>query len=200
MTPHRYGTSNGSSIATNILEGARVGSAESWRQIASLFAPLILRWCINHRVPLQEADDIVQNVFYRVFNRIAGFRRDRATDTFRGWLWTITHHAIMDYRRAHGRQATSMADLDFVAAPAAENANSEWSRSSEWKDIGELLRRAVDLVRTEFEVNTWTVFVQVVIDGRAPGDVASDCGISRNAVYIAKARILKRLRDLLGEP
>lgn len=197
---HGNGTSHGSTISTNILEGARVGSAESWRQMATLFSPLILRWCIRKQVPLDEADDIVQNVFASVFDHIGDFRRDRMTDTFRGWLWTITYHSIVDYQRGLKKRATPTADLDFLAAPVVETAANDWSHSSDWKDLGELLRRAVDMVRVEFESNSWTAFVQVVIDGRTPGDVASDCGISRNAVYIAKARILKRLRDVLGEP
>ena len=198
--PPDHGHSNGSSIASNILEGARVGSAESWRQIAAVFSPLILRWCMQKNVPLHEADDIVQNVFASVFDRLGDFRRDRATDTFRGWLWTITYHSIVDYQRALNKRATPTADLDFFAAPVVETTANEWSRSSEWNDIGELLRRAVDLVQLEFESKTWTAFVQVVIDGRTAGDVALDCGVSRNAVYIAKARILRRLRDVLGEP
>lgn len=46
----------------------------------------------------------------------------------------------------------------------------------------------------DFEEVTWKAFWRVVVDGQAPGAVAQDLAISRNAVYLAKARVLQRLR------
>ena len=57
-----------------------------------------------------------------------------------------------------------------------------------------LYHRALELLRTDFDDRTWRSFWQVVIDNRAPADVAADLGTSRNAVYIAKSRVLSRLR------
>jgi RNA polymerase sigma-70 factor (ECF subfamily) len=54
-------------------------------------------------------------------------------------------------------------------------------------------------MQAEFEARTWQAFRRVVIDGQRPADVAADLGLTRNAVYLARSRILRRLREVLGE-
>ena len=64
---------------------------------------------------------------------------------------------------------------------------------------GCLSRRALDLVRAEFENRTWEAFWRTAIDGQRPAHVADDLGMSLNAVYKAKSRVLRRLRRELGD-
>jgi RNA polymerase sigma-70 factor (ECF subfamily) len=51
-------------------------------------------------------------------------------------------------------------------------------------------------IRPEFEPATWTAFSRVAIDGAPAGEVARELGLSVNAVFIAKSRVLSRLRRL----
>jgi RNA polymerase sigma-70 factor (ECF subfamily) len=53
------------------------------------------------------------------------------------------------------------------------------------------------LVRDEFEAQTWEAAWRVVVEGQRPADVATDLGMSRGAVYMAKSRVLSRLREEL---
>jgi RNA polymerase sigma-70 factor (ECF subfamily) len=62
-----------------------------------------------------------------------------------------------------------------------------------------LLHRALELVRLEFEDRTWQAFWWVTVEGQAVADVAGDLGMSRNAVYIARSRILPRLHQEFGD-
>ena len=62
---------------------------------------------------------------------------------------------------------------------------------------GHLLHRALEMIRAEFEQNTWQAFHRTAVDGHAPALVAAELRISRNAVYVAKSRVLCRLRDEL---
>jgi RNA polymerase sigma-70 factor (ECF subfamily) len=62
-----------------------------------------------------------------------------------------------------------------------------------------LWRRAVELLRTEFEEHTWQAFWQVAIDGRTLAEVAERLGMSVAAVYQAKSRVLRRLRQEFQE-
>ena len=64
-----------------------------------------------------------------------------------------------------------------------------------------LVRRHVvfDLIRSEFSETACTAFLRVVVDGAAPKDVADELQISVNSVYLAKSRILRRVRDELGD-
>ena len=64
---------------------------------------------------------------------------------------------------------------------------------------GSLYRRALKLVQEEFEERTWKAFWGVAVDQRAPADLADELRMSVNAVYIAKSRVLRRLRQELGD-
>ena len=62
-----------------------------------------------------------------------------------------------------------------------------------------LYRRALELVRAEFEQQTWTMFWRTVIDGRTPAEVSAEQGVSDAAVRQAKSRVLRRLREEVGD-
>ena len=49
-------------------------------------------------------------------------------------------------------------------------------------------------VRTDFGDATWRVFWETAANGRPAADVAAEFGITPNAVYLARSRVLHRLR------
>ena len=61
----------------------------------------------------------------------------------------------------------------------------------------ELAHRALELMKTDFETQTWTAFIRTAVDGQTAGDVAAELGMSVGAVYVAKSRVLHRLRSEL---
>jgi DNA-directed RNA polymerase specialized sigma24 family protein len=58
-----------------------------------------------------------------------------------------------------------------------------------------LCRRAAELVHRTVEEKTWAAFWRVTVEGQHPADVAADLHVSVNAVYIARFRVLTRLRE-----
>jgi RNA polymerase sigma-70 factor (ECF subfamily) len=184
------------STSSTLLEGVQRGSPEAWRRLAQLYGPLVYRWC-RAGLHAPDAEDVVQEVFLTVAVRIADFVHDRERGTFRGWLRAITRHKLGDWLRRQACQEHPAGGPDAqqvmleVPAPATDDP-----------DPGEtalLCRRALGLVRDEFEERTWQAFWRVVVAGQSAGDVAADLGMTRNAVYIARWRVLRRLRDALGE-
>jgi RNA polymerase sigma-70 factor (ECF subfamily) len=72
--------------------------------------------------------------------------------------------------------------------------DEDFDPATEAEETMLLYRRAVELMQNEFQERTWQAFWRVVVDGKAPGQVASELGTTANAVYLAKARVLSRLR------
>ena len=62
-----------------------------------------------------------------------------------------------------------------------------------------LLHRGLELVRADFEERTWQAFWRCTIEGHPAAEVAADLGMRVDAVYQAKARVLRRLRQELGD-
>ena len=193
---------NGGPIAdapthTSLLIRVRSNDENGWRRLVRLYEPLVVRWCRRMGLAEENAADVSQEVFQAVTKQIGQFRRERAGDSFRGWLYGITRNKVLDVWR---KQADSPAAIGgstiqqwFQQTPDQYDAKSEDAP----QEFQEVLRRAMDLVQVEFTDKSWKAFWQVTIEGRKAVDVAADLEISPGAVYIAKSRVLKRLREEL---
>ncbi len=195
--PPVYSDEQDCPTSSSLLLQAKASNQAAWDRLVSLYSPLIYRWC--RRAGLQPADaaDVGQEVFRAVARKLNDFRRTGPGDTFRGWLRTITQNKIRDHARI--RLVPLMQDkwLDAQRTPERESAG-EVEQQEEVRDSHVLLWRAVELIRSEFEPVTWRAFWLVSVEARLPRDVAADLCVSVNAVYLAKSRVLRRLREELG--
>src|SRR5262249_25678309 len=75
--------------------------------LAALYGPVLDGWCRRAGLREQAADDVKQEVFRSVAQHLGDFRRERPGDSFRGWLWRITHNKVRDFwrRQQHRPQA-----------------------------------------------------------------------------------------------
>jgi RNA polymerase sigma-70 factor (ECF subfamily) len=180
-----------------LLERVRAREEEAWRRLHHLYAPLIDRWCGHAGVRGQDADDVRQDVFQAVAAGLDGFHRDRPGDTFRGWLRVITRRKLVDHfrRRQHQPQGQGGTDAHRQLQQLADRGLPEDSE----EDIGGLYRRAVELVRSEFEDRTWQAFWRTAIDNHPVDLVAADLAVTPAAVRKAKSRVLRRLREEVGD-
>jgi RNA polymerase sigma-70 factor, ECF subfamily len=183
------------STSMSLLVGLRGDCPDAWRRLADLYTPLMQQWCLRKRIPPTDIDDVIQEVMLAVTSGIKRFRRDRDTDTFRGWLRRITDYKVADWiaRRTRERGAAS---LDVI--PVSWTAPEDDEQVEKESVIG-LYTRALDLVREQFEEKTWKAFWNVTVEDRDPGDVAKDLHMSRSSVYVAKSRVLRRLREVMGD-
>jgi RNA polymerase sigma-70 factor (ECF subfamily) len=177
-----------------LLERVKAQDQVAWDRLVRLYSPLVYRWCRQAGVSAEGAADVGQEVFQAVARKIRDFRRDREGDSFRGWLRTITARKVCDhFRDRHGEEAAGGSDaLDrMMQVPApADSAGVSCAEETQL-----LYRRAVELIQAEFEGPTWRAFWRTAVEGDSPRDVAGDLGVSVNAVYLAKSRVLKRLRE-----
>jgi RNA polymerase sigma-70 factor (ECF subfamily) len=193
----------GRSTATSrsLLEGIRADDPAAWDRLTRLYVPLVYRWCRRWDLPEQEIADVLQEVFQAVATHIAGFRKDRDTDTFHGWLRTIAQNKVRDHFRKAAREPGGAGGTDaqirFARLPVAQSADRD--DSSEVRAIRGVLGRALELIRVEFEERTWRAFWLTAVEDRIPRDVAAELGMSQGAVRVAKSRVLRRLREELGE-
>jgi RNA polymerase sigma-70 factor (ECF subfamily) len=198
-TQSRLGSSSEpNSISSTLLRGVRARQPEAWQRLVALYGPTVYGWCRRLGVSEANAADVVQDVFAAVATDIDRFHRDRPGDSFGAWLRTLTRHRVMDHHRrrqgqpdAHGGTSAYGRLLDVAETP-------ESSLSLSVERDPRLSRRMLDLVRAEFEPSTWDAFWRIVVDGQPPAEVGDALGLSLAAVYKAKSRVLRRLREELG--
>jgi RNA polymerase sigma-70 factor (ECF subfamily) len=189
------------STSLSLLVRLRQRDGEAWRAFVPLYAPLVVRWC--HRQGLNEADvaDVAQEVFHKVTQALPQFHKDAPTDSFRGWLCRIAHHEIANFFRGRDPfvKAQGGSDLlsflhQFPARPLAEPDEREAQQEDHF-----LYQQAVRLVRSEFSEMHWQMFWRVAVDGNPAPAVAVEFGSTPAAVRQAKARVLRRLREAVGD-
>jgi RNA polymerase sigma-70 factor (ECF subfamily) len=182
-----------------LLGRVRANDPEAWRRLLELYQPLVRFWCSRAGLAGADADDVVQDVFGAAAAGLDGFHRDRAGDTFRGWLRGITRNqALLHFRRNKGRpQAEGGSDawkhLQAIADPLAGPGNEEAI------EISQLYRRAVEQVRCEFEERTWQAFWLTAVEGRTPAALVGELEMTAASIRQAKSRVLRRLKQEMGE-
>jgi RNA polymerase sigma-70 factor, ECF subfamily len=190
---------SGDETPLSLLERAWNNDPDAWRRLVELYRPLVLFWCARAGVDPTDAEDVTQGVLIAAAAGLDRFHHDRAGDTFRGWLRAITRNQILlQVRRNHGRlQAVGGSDawqnLQAVADPLAVEDVDEQA------EVGQLYRRAVEQVRGEFEERTWQAFWLTTIEGRFPDALVDVLGMTPAAIRQAKSRVLRRLKQEMGE-
>jgi len=191
-----------SSVSSTLLDPLRSGRPEAWRRFVRLYGPLIYRWCRRAGLAAEDAADVLQEVLLAVSLHLAQFRRDGPHDSFGAWLAAITRNKVRDhYRRRQGRaeaRGGTTAQRHMAEVPQPPELSEASIRPDAESDAW-LSRRALDTIRAEFEPRTWDAFWRTTVDGRPPADVAAELQMSVPAVYMAKSRVLRRLRQVMGE-
>jgi RNA polymerase sigma factor (sigma-70 family) len=164
--------------------------ADSWSSFVDLYSPLILRF--SRKRGLQEADaaDVAQDVLAQVARSIREFTYQPERGRFRDWLGTVVRHRVHRFfkreaNRAHGADGDWLDDL-----PAAEQ-DSDWSAAFNAHILHEALERA----KPHFEDSTWEAFRLAWLEQQPATTAAERLNITVAAVYLAKSRVLKRLRE-----
>lgn len=200
---------NGTSTSRSLLAHAKRDDPAAWERLVRLYAPLVASWCRRSGVAEQDVADILQDVFSSVSGNLHRFHRDRPSDTFRGWLSTITRNKVTDHFRRRQKEPDVAGGSEFSRRlqqfpqverfADAEEADAKSSSDEESMVWNDLLRTALNTIQREFHERTWRAFWGVVIEGRTAADVGADLDMKPGAVRVAKSRVLLRLRRELGD-
>ncbi len=146
-----------------------------------------------------DAADVVQQVFAAVIVDVGRFHRDRPGDSFGAWPRTITRHRVYDHFRLRQGQASADGGTEaYQRLLSVAEAEEESTSAPPVEQEGGFSHRLLELVRAEFESRTWDAFWRIVVEGQPPAEVAAALNMSLPAVYKAKSRVLRRLRQELG--
>jgi RNA polymerase sigma-70 factor, ECF subfamily len=214
-----------SSVSSTLLDQLRSRRPEAWERFVRIYSPVIYRWCRRSGLTADDAADVFQEVLAAVMLHLPGFRREKPGDSFNGWLAAITRNKVRDhYRRRQGRAAGrggTAAQRRMAEIPDRKKGSGPFCRNgpegashkrvlTPFSDLEDsicpdaesaawLSRRVLELIRVEFETRTWEAFWRTTINGQPPAYVAEDLAMTVPAIYTAKSRILRRLRQVMGE-
>jgi RNA polymerase sigma-70 factor (ECF subfamily) len=180
----------------SLLLRAQTGEANAWEDLTDLYRPLIIGWLNRQGVPARDLDDLSQDVLLSVVKHLPTFEHSGHRGAFRCWLRSIVCSRTTDYWRTRdaGAQAQggsgATAALQQIADPDSD-LNRQWDEEHDRY----VLHCLLDLVEEEFEPPTLQAFRRLALDGASGAQVAQELGLSVAAVYVAKSRVLQRIRQ-----
>jgi len=152
-------------------------------------------WLSRHQLQPADVEDLLQEILVVVSEKLPQFVHSGQPGAFRAWLRLILTNRVRHFLRGQRhRQAVGAPQpltdwLDQLADP-----DSSLSRQWDQEHDKHLVRRLLASIQAEFSPTTWQVFQMLVLEDRPVAEVAQALGLTPNAVYVAKARVLARLR------
>ena len=180
----------------SLLLRAQAGEEDAWRDLTDLYRPLILGWLHRQGVPARDLEDLSQDILLSLVKHLPAFEHSGNRGAFRAWLRTLVCSRTIDYWRAADRAAPAsggsgaVAALQQIADPASD-LNRQWDEEHDRYVLTCLL----DLMEEEFEPTTLKAFRRLALDGASGAEAAQELGLSVAAVYVAKSRVLQRIRQ-----
>lgn len=167
---------------------------DAWTEFVQTYEPLIL--AVARRRGMQHADaaEVAQEVLNRVAGSIEKWNPDPAKGAFRGWLYRVTRNMTIDYLRRNRRWRSSEGDagLEAIASPSADESQEfriEYER--------QLFSWAAGKVRPSFKAENWQAFWLSAVEERPIEEVATQLGLSRGQIYVARSRIMARISSVI---
>lgn len=160
----------------------------AWQRFVDLYTPLLFYWARQTGLQSPDDADLVQDVFAVLVEKLPEFSYD-GQKSFRGWMRTIMLNRWRDQRRRLAIVRTQHPGEDLADIPEPE-AEACWEQ--EHRRL--LVARALQLMKTDFEEKTWRACWECVVADRPVAEVAADLGMTANAIYVAKFRVLRHLR------
>jgi RNA polymerase sigma-70 factor (ECF subfamily) len=178
--------------SVSLLEQLRHSPDEAaWARFVHLYSPLLFRWARQAGLDEADAGDLVQDVFVILLKELPRFEYDPA-HSFRAWLKTVVLNRWRNQLKRQARAPARAGDGFLADVPAPGNGLFE-----EQEYRRQLLLRALELLRGEFQPATWKAFHEHGMNGRPAVEVAAELATTVGAVYAAKCRVLGRLREHL---
>ncbi len=172
-------------------------NTDAWSEFVQLYGPVVYRFARNRGLQDADAADLMQDVLRSVARNAHRMEYDPKRGTFRGWLYTVTRNKIYNFLTAQKNRPRGTGDadvqerLDATAAPEVEGPDEEWEKEYQ----RQISSHAMERVRGEFQDRTWQAFWETAVEGKAATEVGAGLKMTAGAVYVAKSRVLARLRD-----
>ena len=175
------------------------GNDEAWRQFVRLYQPLVEGRCRAARLQAADVDDVAGRVLAKLVIALRSFEYDPAK-RFRGYLGTVVASVLADFWAERKKRTDFVGTGDpEVAATLAQIPDPLQELPGELDElIHDDLRRArhaIDRVQTEVSEAHWRAYWTTAVDRRAAAEVAAELGLTVAAVYMAKCRVAKLLRE-----
>src|SRR5262249_47049764 len=124
---------------------------------------------------------------------------DPARGSFRAWLFRIARNLMINFVTHQRTRERGSGDSDVKRLLEEQPAPTADSTLFDEEYKRRLFAWATDQIRGEFREATWLAFWKTSVDGQEPRSVARNMGITVGSIYIARCRVMARLRQKIAQ-
>jgi RNA polymerase sigma factor (sigma-70 family) len=164
---------------------------QAWTQFVELYAPLVYGFARKRGLQDADAADLTQEVLRAVARAVGRLEYDPQRGSFRSWLFTVARNKLANFLTRRRPDGAGVDSQEVLAEQPAREEVDLWEQEYQQR----LLAWAAEQVRGQFAEPTWKAFWQTAVEGKNPRETATALGMSVGAVYIARSRVLARLKE-----
>lgn len=187
-----------SSIDLSLLSRVTEGDPTSWEVFVEKYGSVLRSWCIKWGGSFHDAEDFVQEVLIRVFQKLDRYQV-REGSRFRSWLKTVAYHCWLDLRnkslRQHELNAPEGMPDDLRARLASSMACNDLISVFESFADQEILNLAIVRVKERVSGPSWQCFELFYWGHESGAEIAAAQKMDESAVFMAVSRIRKSIRN-----
>lgn len=179
-----------------ILRLADPDDQQAWGEFIEVYTPLLTETARRLGLNSHDASDAVQEVMAHLVSAINKWKPTGQRAGFRRWLGRVSRNQMLtllqrtNVLRSEGvvneRQLRLLAQ---VTAPADPTATFDLAFRQQ------VFLFVIHKIQSDFQSKTWQAFWATYVDQTPPADVARQLSLSVGAVYIARSRVMNRLRE-----
>ncbi len=171
--------------------------APAWREFAEIYEPFVYQFARRRGLQDSDACELVQEVFLGVAKAVRRWEPDTQRARFRTWLFRIARNQLITLLARRRREHVLNFDVDSAAWDNLEGtADEDQVASADRTEYRrEVFRWASRRVQRTVKPQTWAAFWQTSVVGRTVDEVAAQLDVPRGFVYVARSRVIQKLRD-----
>jgi len=177
---------------------------QAWTQFVTIYEPLVLRMLRQRGLQEADARDVTQQVVLAVTQAVERWQPDGREASFRRWLFGIARKLALKFiqrgatSRGPSRRGVGGTDmLDLLKNLPEPEQRTVVEFDDEYRN--EIFDWAADRARTEFRDSTWQAFWRTSVMNESVDTVAASLGMTAGNVYVARTRVIARLRQIVEE-
>ena len=167
---------------------------KSWEDFVFYYRPFIYNVVRGMNIPHHDAEEIVQMVLLKSWNKLPKFEYDRGKGRFRGWLCMVTGNTVKDFLRKRKISLEDLGTEDQIENQSlhhTEDPEIEKIAEREWRRY--ISRLAWETVSKKFKPQVTQAFL-MAIQSQPVEEIVKTLGIAESTVYVYKCRVQKELR------
>jgi RNA polymerase sigma-70 factor (ECF subfamily) len=172
----------------------------AWERFVLRFRAPVVSFARGVGVPPEQCEDVAQETLLAFVKSYQDGKYDRSKGHLSSWLFGIAYRQALMHLRRDRRREPLLPALDD-SRPPGDNVPDERFATTHWDMRWEefVFQECYARVRSELSEETRRAFERVVLDDASADQAAAELGVPVKAVYNAKHRVLKRIREVRGE-